>query len=913
MSQTTTPQTITINLSHSREANLLESRDELLQIEALDQLEKLIRGILGRIDTFCEKLHGPDRMRVHDVITVNGERGSGKTTFILNARKHMDADLQKNLCFLDILDPTLIETKEHAFISIISLIQRKVQDLLEKNPDRITDKCNEGWRDSLAKLAGGLCLLDGIGKSNLEKDSWEDPHFALEGGIANAQNGKDLERNFHIFINCSLNIIGKKAFVLILDDMDINFSKGWQILELLRKYITTPQIITIISGNYPLFKQLVTINQRKFAGRDRDNKILSGMVEDLTNQYLLKVFKTSNRIDLLTARHFFAMNVEIIFSDGTKKSLQDTLQEIVSIFAGTMGSRHTQDYLQWLCKKSLRELISIIQAYDPNAGLDKNKVWSVFFGALSTTSAQASRLNDNAPMIVANTILESLLDENLLPEGARLYPCFLHSRPNDLAMSFGSYMVEACNNSPLGYFSYWLRIALPTFSHLNNASHTDFHANAKECITHTGILEGERSLNIMRRYISYAWPQYPRGSASFGLYNGTLRLMSAKSDLDRIFLQLNSEETTPKTLKSFAESFEAGKASRMFAATLYDSIKTWHRYIAMLPISINKIGDAGVTHFSIFNIIGAIAHTLESDDLLSQIAGAGPLCQYPAWKNGTPDIQQGTAAEEDVLIEEEIPTGIFNHTSFSAFNAAHKEWRDKAPKGTSPLTLYKAWRRFHYALSNIPSAIPDDQKFAGCILHRWIILFLNSILAEELKANGKSPLESAPVTADKIYQFNRNLRTGIPSATPLHNWISTCPLLYFFIDPSSELFRTTFPDSTYPSYITIQPQQLQISGEAYNTTPFENLYEPLNSLVCVGHQVAQITHNRSLPPKLVEIERILYNYGEAKTYLNAEIIHNLARDCFDQINKGRPEDLALRAARTRTTRLVNIKRDKRDN
>ena len=49
--------------------------------------------------------------------------------------------------------------------------------------------------------------------------------------------------------------------MLFFDDADNDFSKGWPVLETLRKYLTSPQLIILISGDLDLFSYLVRKKQ----------------------------------------------------------------------------------------------------------------------------------------------------------------------------------------------------------------------------------------------------------------------------------------------------------------------------------------------------------------------------------------------------------------------------------------------------------------------------------------------------------------------------------------------------------------------------------------------------------------------------------------------------------------------------
>ncbi|MDQ9533230.1 hypothetical protein RF073_20100, partial [Serratia marcescens] len=52
----------------------------------------------------------------------------------------------------------------------------------------------------------------------------------------------------------------KKAFVLAFDDVDTNFQHGRTILETMRKYLTSPQLVLLISGDLDLYGRLVRRN-----------------------------------------------------------------------------------------------------------------------------------------------------------------------------------------------------------------------------------------------------------------------------------------------------------------------------------------------------------------------------------------------------------------------------------------------------------------------------------------------------------------------------------------------------------------------------------------------------------------------------------------------------------------------------
>jgi Cdc6-like AAA superfamily ATPase len=200
-------------------------------------------------------------LRVHNTILINGKRGVGKTSFILSM---MDALVDKlDICVLNIIDPTLIETKEHVFLNIITSIKDRVENYSKhaQNYHHDNNDSLREWKNSLKNLAGGLSILDGIGTNHLEDSMWDSPELILEKGLSNSKQGKDLEENFHKFIDESLKIIGSKAFFLVLDDIDTSLEKGISIMETLRKYLTSPKLIISILGDIDLYSILSRIDK----------------------------------------------------------------------------------------------------------------------------------------------------------------------------------------------------------------------------------------------------------------------------------------------------------------------------------------------------------------------------------------------------------------------------------------------------------------------------------------------------------------------------------------------------------------------------------------------------------------------------------------------------------------------------
>ncbi|MCD8079453.1 MAG: hypothetical protein LUF04_03295 [Bacteroides sp.] len=54
---------------------------------------------------------------------------------------------------------------------------------------------------------------------------------------------------------------------MAFDDVDTDFAKGWPVMETIRKYLTSPQLITILSGDINLYTLLIRKKQWENFGK----------------------------------------------------------------------------------------------------------------------------------------------------------------------------------------------------------------------------------------------------------------------------------------------------------------------------------------------------------------------------------------------------------------------------------------------------------------------------------------------------------------------------------------------------------------------------------------------------------------------------------------------------------------------
>jgi GTPase SAR1 family protein len=278
--------------------NLLESKDakELSEQKIVhrSQLQKAIKLIEEGIDNAIQNKNETEE-HIHEAVTILGTRGSGKTTFLLSLREYFKSD--KRIKILNNIDPTLIEEKGHIFLYIISIINDLLVDHFDQKDNDFSKR--KKWKELLFRLSHGLPSMDGVG-GTLNESDWQDPEFIMEKGLRSVSSARDLAKSFQELVAYALNEIKKDAFLLTFDDIDIDFKKGWNILETIRKYLHTSKIIIILSGDLNLYTLAIRNQYWNSFGRsileNEGDKLgkhsyFNDRITELESQYILKVIK----------------------------------------------------------------------------------------------------------------------------------------------------------------------------------------------------------------------------------------------------------------------------------------------------------------------------------------------------------------------------------------------------------------------------------------------------------------------------------------------------------------------------------------------------------------------------------------------------------------------------------------------
>ncbi|MGM5480759.1 MAG: hypothetical protein ACQESC_04855, partial [Nanobdellota archaeon] len=691
------------------------SEEKLIQKKALEEFKSTIERIEANLDKSCDNKFE----RFHNTILINGKRGMGKTSFILSAQ---NKDFLDKYCVLEIIDPTLIETREHVFLNIISFITEKVKNKFADFSYEATDSFDmkyRNWQESLVKLAGGLNVIDGVGKNKLDdEDFWDSPELVLEKGINHSKHGRDLEKNFHSFIDKSLSVLGKKAFFLVLDDIDTSLEKGQVILEILRKYLTSKKLLIVMLGDIDLYSIIATqIQWSKLDSSgillkyefDKDRSKYDNEVEELESQYLTKILKPENRIDL---RKLSEINPENILVSGKstffKKSDSVEKKNLITVSNSDdkngflneilknifwLRKRYVKEYTDTILDLPIRSVVQILSTYDFSREKEyfHKHLKHIFYTSVNKKLRNYEMFSNDDSDSLFNSLGRYVINEGFSRDNhLKLIPDF-PDMDNNVTMLY----TNALFNSKVkykSYLEYFIKVgyALQNFSVIarnKNFSENEKSLEKKKFIDHIALDSSESASNIAKRILST--------DVAIGTnLKITTRLLGA------VFIP-----------KEYEDQIQSSQYGRILMSQVHLPRNSYnYRFI------------------SIFNLLGFISGILnceDDNDIRSLVNDSNNIRSFNFYDGNKDDSTQEGEQSTDF---DKSPRE--DETDSEEFIKELSEWKNNFNHEQIKLPLFvlaKIWIRFVYTSNSIET---KDLKTVADLFKVYIAGFLNAVLVE---------------------------------------------------------------------------------------------------------------------------------------------------------------------------------------
>lgn len=345
---------IIIDLKESLNPETFNKASNILQKDAFSRLTEIVEEHKKQLPQSDESGKKSFRsLRSHNSVFIFGARGSGKTTFLLNIKTAICDESTGRPYILDIIDPTLIHDNDN----FLSIVLGRIADTVKK---RSSYGSNDGNGNSAKEFFNKLSEVAELSEaiSNSQQSTGLD-------NILDEQNALNLEIEIHNLMEIAVKVLNCPFLILPIDDIDMSFVHGFEVLEKIRKYLATPYIMPVISGDIEMYHQIFTVEffrqmthnkeisdeqiqklyekrKQRRADNDEDKNTSDGNENPesmyfisksytLSDRYLEKVLPRNRRITLKNVQEIIKENVKIKIAEKhpwNDKCISDAITQI---------------------------------------------------------------------------------------------------------------------------------------------------------------------------------------------------------------------------------------------------------------------------------------------------------------------------------------------------------------------------------------------------------------------------------------------------------------------------------------------------------------------------------------------------------------------------------------------------------
>ena len=755
------------------ESSLIHQSQMEQMMRLFDKLYKKARKAKdSREDDFTVK---------HDTVSIFASRGAGKTTFLLSAQERIRKKYDKAVC-LRTIDPSAIECKQHPFVNVLASIHEKVEEFLKKenlkqyafnNNDYESQK---GFNNCYKKLLKGLPVIEGVGKENIY-DDWDDDEFISIKGMEKAELSNNLNVLFHEYVKKALQLMDKDCFVVAFDDIDTNFQKGYQLLEVIRKYLTTPQVITILTGDLDLYGKLVrkatwqcfdkSFLKKETEYADRAKREFAGMINQLENQYLVKILKPENRVHLKTIYENInderSRTFNIRFSNNTEMSIDKCyeyfLDKIGFSALNPKISNSLKQYLEGLSTRIQIRLFTLINKsltkrndYENNFA---SEVMDIFWNDITQKTLNGKALLHKDRFYVVE-MLNFLLNAKALRTGYNFMPSTDDPVLNKALLAIGTQFNQQVKGSPYMIFDFWLRICYLQVT-IEQLGEKPDKPNIKDFLDFTKLnvnVDLTKSICLSHAYCNHEFDKNP-----FIVYKS----LSGTAILNNFIPEYKTNEDYLLSMLPLTGSMDENMYETSFVSI--------YKLLAILR-----------------DILFHIEENEEDIDTLHLLLNK--FVQYKFYiepiENNYTRSQANQRKNEDYEIDTDKNASRIEKLASDILKWHYKLGNSETKfSACTPQFLSRIFTRFYFTVIGIDK--DNGYKTAGEKLHAYILALLNAVMVEEAIDKNIPDLNMSTIGnidnlfIDNIGRFHHFSIYKIEGT--LFYWLAKCPLLELFLNP----------------------------------------------------------------------------------------------------------------------------------
>lgn len=340
-----------------------------------------------------------------NVIAFCGDRGEGKSSSMISfasiltekeVRKEavvsLDIDEQtkqdlskieaEQIELLGVIDPSFFDQEHNLLELLLGRMHSNISKIIEEK-ESCGKACAFDHRQIMERFQKVKSCLKILEKGNKIYDELENLND-LAAGI-------NLQENLHKLLECYAKFMEKEHLVVCIDDIDLNIQEGYEMAELLRKYLlTSPRLIVLVAVKLDQLEDVIANAHKRIF---REDELGWNTCKLMARKYVDKLLPRSNRIVMPSMNELSDRDL-ILKDEDTKDIIEMTpVKEIVTqlIFQKTGYVFYNTRYLSPIIPENLRSLrhllatlISLPDARDENWDDDETgrEVFKdYFFGA----------------------------------------------------------------------------------------------------------------------------------------------------------------------------------------------------------------------------------------------------------------------------------------------------------------------------------------------------------------------------------------------------------------------------------------------------------------------------------------------------------------------------------------------------
>lgn len=812
---------IVIDLNSSNHSQPVAEGSQLIQRVAYENLHGKLSEDIKQAQYFAKTT--PKHRSVEDdgyplgsglTYFIDGTRGAGKSTFLRYAYHHLGnqgksegqdrnndatSDRTVNVLPLMYLDPSRIESSEHVLLHIL----KRLTQLAKCRMDRSAagEREQENFRKYFQDLAGGLHVLSG-NRSGLDD---LDAELFLDHGLERAADSQRLRGKLHSVIGSVCKMYGADAVVLAIDDADTKAELAMEVLECLRKYLDTPQVVALVTGDLEMYSLLVQNHfQKDFASEDKGlnadrRKQQDRMVEHLEDQYLLKLFPIQRRVQLKTLHTLSERQAYSVITPGvaSQSTLHDAVDQIATQGLKLRSKADKTLFREHVLKLPVRSVLQLLSTFYKLSESAPAKATYAASEALRATALSSLYRHDVDVESIAEGDLHATIEAafNLsVRDGEPDTAVYLRPQARDASLrsayvSLAADVARLCENNPARAITYMLVTAgSSNILHLVAKKIGTTSAGAEEALELQKKIKQYLSVGRTDNALNWSWHATAAligasTSSSWELRQGIVGVRTGTRDQAKPF---------DSQLKVALSGLAAGQA---------------YPAIAFSQSGVKRSNNTQ-RYLSIFNTLGLIANLLELDvesediktsisDQLNKVINTQTV-SLPNWS----DLISGedeSEGEGDQTKKDESPEGG-KEPALELLENQLEQWLRicmplKKQFHPSAVLLGKIWNRLYFSLDNISSnmratstALDKERCVKAMELFSWALI--NACLVEEVEYHHRDGSSSTglidrsnprtsgePVIKKLIRVADSKAIDVTPTIAPLTFMIASCPLL----------------------------------------------------------------------------------------------------------------------------------------